>query len=126
MVDKLEKHLLRSCHTDLQKRFNSKPMAMIQLPSSTSSTTWRVLLTSLHMSSKRVEAYCKKASTTTITIPTIVRTWFLTSTCSPTIRPTSVVCSLGFQMSSSTSRAIHVRQPLSKTSPTSRHWGTIT
>ena len=89
---------------------------------------WGILLTCFSMSSKRVEAYCKEIPTMTIaiTIPTIVRTQFLTSIHSTTIRPSSVICPFGSQTSSSARGAIHFRESLTKTSPTTRHWGTIT
>ena len=91
-------------------------------------TDWGILFTCLGISSKRREASCKKASTMTITItvPTIVRTWFLTVICSPTIRPTSVVHSLGSQTSSFTSRASHVRESSTKPLSITRHRGSNT
>ena len=72
--------------------------------------------------------YQKKAFTVTITITIsiILRTWVLTSTCSPTIRCALIILRLNALTSSSTSRAIHVRESLTKTLPMIRHWGTIT
>ena len=96
---------------------------MIQLPSS---TTLGTLLTCFSFSPKRRET-CKKACTRTITITIsiILRTWFFTSTCSPTIGPALVIHSHDSQTSSSASRAIYVRESSTKTSPKTRHWGTI-
>ena len=78
--------------------------------------------------SQKEGTYSKKASTMTITstISTIFRTWFLTLTCSPTIRPALVIHSLDSQTLSSTTKAIHVRESSTKTFPMTRHWGTIT
>ena len=53
----------------------------------------------------------------TITILTIVKTWFLTLTRSPTIRATSVVCSFDFQTSYSIIGASHIRESLKKPHP---------
>ena len=61
-----------------------------------------------------------------ITIPTIVRTQYLTSMHSTTIRPTSVICPFGSQTLSSAREAIHFRESLTETLSTTRHWGTIT
>ena len=64
--------------------------------------------------------------TITITIPTIVRTQFLTSMHSTTIKPTSVICPFGCMTSSSARKAINFRESMTETSPTNRHWETLT
>ena len=98
---------------------------MSQLPFS---TMWGILLTWLGMSPKRWETYHKKASTTNIdiTVSIIVKTWVLTLTCSSTIRPALVICSLDSWTLSSTNRAIHGGESLTKTLPWTRHLGTVT